>query len=153
MSKYLARFRSCFVSSRRFSTSIFATFVFLGLAQAATAQVFINEFHYDNAGTDTGEAIEVAGPAGTDLTGWTLVLYNGSTGVAYNTTNLSGTIANQQGGFGTIFVTYPTNGIQNGSPDGIAYDPPLEATDKELQAIETPFVPQRITIGKSVVVR
>ena len=39
---------------------------------------FINEIHYDNVGTDSGEAIEVAGPAGTDLTGWSLVLYNGA---------------------------------------------------------------------------
>ena len=31
--------------------------------------VFINEVHYDNDGTDTGEAIEIAGPAGTDLSG------------------------------------------------------------------------------------
>ena len=90
------------------------------LSQSAMAQVFINEIHYDNTGTDTGEAIEVAGPAGTDLTSWSLVLYNGSTGALYNTTALSGVIANQQGGFGTVAFSYPTNGIQNGSPDGIA---------------------------------
>ena len=90
------------------------------LSQSAVAQVFINEIHYDNTSTDTGEAIEVAGPAGTDLTGWSLVLYNGSTGALYDTTALSGVIANQQGGFGTVAVSYPTNGIQNGSPDGVA---------------------------------
>ena len=50
-------------------------------AQAAPTSVFINEIHYDNTGTDAGEAIEVAGPAGTDLTGWSLVLYNGNGGV------------------------------------------------------------------------
>ncbi len=82
--------------------------------------VFINEIHYDNAGTDTGEAIEIAGPAGTDLTGWSIVLYNGNGGAQYNATALSGTIPNQAGGFGTVFVSYPSNGIQNGSPDGIA---------------------------------
>ena len=38
---------------------------------------FINEIHYDNISKDTGEAIEVAGPAGTDLFGWALALYNG----------------------------------------------------------------------------
>ncbi len=90
------------------------------LSQSAIAQVFINEIHYDNTGTDTGEAIEVAGPAGTDLAGWSLVLYNGNGGAPYNTTALSDVIANQQGGFGTVAVSYPTNGIQNGSPDGIA---------------------------------
>ncbi len=92
----------------------------LVLSQPALAQVFINEIHYDNIGTDSGEAIEVAGPAGTDLTGWSLVLYNGNGGSAYNTTALAGVIANQQGGFGTVAVSYPVNGIQNGSPDGVA---------------------------------
>jgi exonuclease III len=82
--------------------------------------VFINELHYDNTGADVDEAIEIAGPAGTDLTGYTLVLYNGSNGSVYNTVNLSGVLPDQQGGFGTSIVTFPSNGIQNGSPDGIA---------------------------------
>ena len=30
---------------------------------------WINELHYDNAGADTGEFFELAGPAGLDLTG------------------------------------------------------------------------------------
>ena len=87
---------------------------------ASAATVFINEIHYDNTGTDSGEAIEVAGPAGTDLTGWSLVLYNGSGGAPYGTTALSGVIPDQQNGYGTVFVSYPSNGIQNGSPDGVA---------------------------------
>ncbi len=28
-------------------------------------EVFINELHYDNSGTDADEGIEIAGPAGT----------------------------------------------------------------------------------------
>ena len=88
-------------------------------AQAAT-NVFINEIHYDNVGTDEGEAIEVAGPAGTDLSSWELVLYNGNNGTVYNTRTLAGVISDQDNGFGTISFAYPTNGIQNGSPDGIA---------------------------------
>jgi predicted extracellular nuclease len=84
------------------------------------SDVLINEFHYDNDGADTGEFIEIAGPAGTDLTGWSIVLYNGSNGSNYNTTNLSSTIPDQSNGFGTVVVNYPTNGIQNGAPDGIA---------------------------------
>jgi predicted extracellular nuclease len=82
--------------------------------------VFINEIHYDNDSTDVGEAIEIAGPSGTDLTGWSLVLYNGSGGAAYNTLMLSGVLPNQQNGFGTSVVSLPVNGLQNGSPDGIA---------------------------------
>jgi hypothetical protein len=89
-------------------------------ASAAGPQVFINEIHYDNAGTDQGESIEIAGPAGTDITGWSLFLYNGSTGLGYSTTALTGTIPDQQAGFGTLSFDYPTNGIQNGSPDGLA---------------------------------
>ncbi len=84
----------------------------------ATA-VFINEIHYDNEGSDVGEGIELAGPGGTDLSGWALVLYTGNTGASYRTLSLSGSsIADQQGGFGTVF--FPITGIQNGSPDGIA---------------------------------
>ncbi|OGN72169.1 MAG: hypothetical protein A2X25_00450 [Chloroflexi bacterium GWB2_49_20] len=82
--------------------------------------VFINEIHYDNTGTDAGEAIEVAGPAGTDLTGWSLVLYNGSNGAVYDTDVLTGTIPDLGGSFGVVIVNYPSNGIQNGAPDGLA---------------------------------
>jgi endonuclease I/PKD repeat protein len=84
----------------------------------ALANVWINEFHYDNAGTDASEFVEVAGPAGTDLTGWTVVAYNGADGAAYATSALSGTIANLQNGYGVKSITYA--GLQNGSPDGIA---------------------------------
>ncbi|MEP1096428.1 MAG: DUF5689 domain-containing protein [Cyclobacteriaceae bacterium] len=86
--------------------------------------LFINEIHYDNASTDTGEGIEVAGAAGLDLTGWSLVLYNGNGGTAYNTVNLSGTLPDQQGGLGTIF--FPISGIQNGAPDGVALVSPAD---------------------------
>jgi predicted extracellular nuclease len=96
-----------------------ASLLLVSVAQADTP-VFINEIHYDNTGTDAGEAIEIAGPAGTDLTGWSIVLYNGSDGAVYSTTALSGAIADAGGGFGFIFVDYSTNGIQNGAPDGIA---------------------------------
>jgi VCBS repeat-containing protein len=93
--------------------------------------IFINEFHYDNSGTDAGEFVEIAAPAGTDLTGWKIVLYNGvpTGGTAlkmYDTKILSGVVGDQQNGFGTISVAYPSNGIQNGGagangePDGIA---------------------------------
>ena len=91
-------------------------------AQVADPTIFINEFHYDNDGTDAGEFIEIAGPAGTSLSGYSLVLYNGAatSRAAYNGLNLSGTIPDQQNGYGTIAFSYPVNGIQNGDPDGIA---------------------------------
>lgn len=80
--------------------------------------VFINEIHYDNSGADTGEAIEIAAPAGTDLSGWSLVLYNGSNGQNYATISLSGSVPDQDNGYGTLSFSY--SGIQNGAPDGVA---------------------------------
>ncbi|PJB13137.1 MAG: hypothetical protein CO119_03345 [Flavobacteriales bacterium CG_4_9_14_3_um_filter_40_17] len=96
------------------------TFLF---AQTAGVNVFINEIHYDNAGTDTGEGIEIAGPAGTNLMGWSLVAYNGGgnpTGASYATVVLDGNTIPNEGGssFGTLF--FPITGLQNGAPDGIA---------------------------------
>ncbi len=93
----------------------------LGLLAAVTsaqADVFINEFHYDNADTDVGEMVEVLAPAGTNLGGWTIALYNGGDGKRYATLNLSGIAANQCGGHGTVTVAAPA--MQNGAPDGLA---------------------------------
>ena len=90
-------------------------------AQTALAQsVFINELHYDNAGSDVGEAVEIAGPAGTDLAGWTVALYNGSATQrnVYATISLAGVIPDQDNGHGTL--SFARAGIQNGSPDGLA---------------------------------
>lgn len=84
------------------------------------ANIWINEIHYDDVGADTGEAVEVAGLAGTDLTGWSLVFYNGNGGASYGTVNLSGTVGNQSNGYGTLQFAGPAGGIQNGAPDGIA---------------------------------
>lgn len=98
--------------------SICLTLLLIVSVLATKAQdVFINEIHYDNAGGDEDEGIEIAGPAGTDLAGWSLVLYNGSNGLEYETITLAGVLADQQGGRGTLF--FAAVGLQNGSPDGI----------------------------------
>ena len=83
---------------------------FAGIAQdaldfttaGAAVTPWINELHYDNSGTDTGEFIEIAGAAGTNLSSYSLVLYNGDPASlsTYNTTSLSGVISNQQNGSG-----------------------------------------------------
>ena len=83
-----------------------------------TTAPWINEFHYDNKGGDRNEFVEIAGPAGTDVTGWAVVGYNGSGGGVYGSVALGGSIPDQSGGFGTVSVNFP--GLQNGSPDGIA---------------------------------
>ena len=92
------------------------------MSAAALPDVRISEFHYDNSGTDQNEKIEISGPAGTNLTGWKLVLYNGSSTslLPYNTNNLVQTIPATCGARGVVVLSYPQDGIQNGAPDGMA---------------------------------
>jgi hypothetical protein len=98
---------------------------------AASTDPWINEFHYDNDGTDMGEFLEVAGPAGTDLSAYTIVLYNGNNGLSYDTESLSGTIDDESNGYGAVNVLMAA--IQNGAPDGIAL---IEtATDRVIEFI------------------
>lgn len=79
---------------------------------------WINELHYDNAGGDVGEFVEVAGPAGLDLSGWQLIGYNGNGGSSYKTVSLSGTLPDQGGCVGTLSFLFSS--MQNGAPDGMA---------------------------------
>jgi hypothetical protein len=82
---------------------------------SAAVTPHLSEIHYDNGGTDVGEAIEVAADPGADLTGWSVVLYNGSGGASYATLPLG--TANAAG---FAVVNGPATGIQNGSPDAFA---------------------------------
>jgi DNA/RNA endonuclease G (NUC1) len=82
--------------------------------------VRFSEIHYDNVGTDVGEFLEIEGPAGTDLTGWSVVLYNGTGGAVYDTRVLSGSIPAMCSGRGVVVLAYEQDGLQNGSPDGMA---------------------------------
>ncbi len=99
-----------------------ALLLFVATSQAiVAAPLFVNELHYDNAGTDQGEFVELAGHAGFDLSGWSLWLYNGGNGLAYRTYTLSGILADDTGtGFGLTRLDLPTNGLQNGAADGLA---------------------------------
>lgn len=91
---------------------------------AAPGDVFVNEFHYDNAGTDVGEFVEIV--AGPDFQGKPseidVLFYNGSNGEIYETLNLAGPefIRTTTPNFFDIFVADLGNTIQNGPPDGIA---------------------------------
>ncbi|HPF40066.1 MAG TPA: endonuclease [Phycisphaerae bacterium] len=79
---------------------------------------WINEFHYDNAGGDTGEFVEIAGAAGMNLAGWRVVGYNGNGGVTYDEVPLSGVIPDLGGCMGVLAFDFI--GMQNGAPDGLA---------------------------------
>jgi DNA/RNA endonuclease G (NUC1)/PKD repeat protein len=77
------------------------------------------ELHYDNDRSDVNEALEIEGPAGFSVTGWSVVLYNGTGGAVYDTRPLNGTIPDMCDGRGVIALRFNPDGIQNG-PDGFA---------------------------------
>lgn len=88
--------------------------------ETPTLDVRINEFHYNNVSTDTGEFIEIRVNAGGNVDDLGVELYNGSNGSVYNTVDLSGATMTTDGTWDYYVIEYPTNGIQNGGPDGIA---------------------------------
>ena len=103
---------------RRFSWALLIGFL-AGTARLAAAEPFINELHYDNSGSDAGEGVEIAGPAGTDLAAYDLVFYNGSSRAVYLVVPLSGRLPDEAGGgFGARW--FALAGLQNGDPDGVA---------------------------------
>jgi len=103
---------------------IFVVILFMGTLLSAQ-NVWLNELHYDNASTDEGEFVELVleGAGSYALSDFTVNLYNGNNGSSYDSKTLDqftegATIDN----FTIYHYTYPSNGIQNGEPDGIAID-------------------------------
>ena len=104
-------------------TMAVAVFLFVVSFSNARATMWINEFHYDNAGTDTNEFIEVF--VTTNFTGSlsniTVTLYNGASGASYNSFTLDKLTVGNTITAGTFYFTnLPSGGLQNGDPDGIA---------------------------------
>lgn len=116
------------LSLRRSCTSLSCLSLLLAAAlpTAAPAAVFINEFHYDDATAsgDVGEKIEVVATAGETLSNYRIYLYNGSTpsaATSYDNDLLpAGSLVSCGGSVRIGVLSYPTNGIQNGSNDGFA---------------------------------
>ena len=87
------------------------------------AEVFINEFHYDDNGADLGEFVEiVVGPGFTGSPGdVSLLLYKGEDGTTYGTTHLLSSFPTSSvTASGHVVYSKLISGIQNGSPDGFA---------------------------------
>ena len=100
----------------------------LMFAAQASANVIINEVDVDQLGTDSAEFIELydGGVGGTDLSGLSIVLYNGSSDTVYNAIDLDGLQTDSNGYFVVCanaattpncgFDASPdTNFIQNGA--------------------------------------
>lgn len=77
----------------------------------------INEFHYDNSGTDEGEFIEVRTAAGDDVSMLNLEFVNGNGGTVYDTFQVGAGSMTTDGTWDYYVISLPANGIQNG-PDG-----------------------------------
>jgi len=103
------------------------TSLFLCASFNANAEVFINEFHYDDSTStgDVGEKIEVIATAGENLSTYRIYLYNGTgstTSATFYDNDLLPAGSNVTCGASVkiAVLSYPSNGIQNGANDGIA---------------------------------
>ena len=103
-----------------FRNYLFTTFIMFASLALYAQTIFINEIHYDNAGEDVNEGVEIAASAGVDLSCYEIHFYNGSNSTVYAVEKLSGIIEDQNDGFGFVWILIETNGFQNGGPDGLA---------------------------------
>lgn len=90
--------------------------------QIVPADVFINEFHYDNTGADQGEFVEiVVGPGYEgDLSDVVLTFYNGGDQMADSSHSLDSFDLGTTTACNHRVFSKMISGIQNGSPDGFA---------------------------------
>jgi len=91
------------------------------VTNACVAPPWINEFHYDNVGTDANEFIEIFVPSSIDIAQVQVVTYNGGNGAVLATHAGSSFTAGAVLASGTLYsLVLPVDGLQNGAPDGIA---------------------------------
>ncbi|NNF01373.1 MAG: T9SS type A sorting domain-containing protein [Bacteroidia bacterium] len=121
---------------RKFYLAIFLTAtLIIPFTFSGNCQLVINEFDYDQSGTDNAEFVELknTGVTSIDLSNFTLLLINGTSGTSsiYQTFPLPAVILNSNDYFVIcgdssntmncdMDVSPETNLIQNGSPDAIA---------------------------------
>src|SRR3546814_2702966 len=97
--------------------------VLLLVCGSAHAAVFVNELHYDNAGGDSGERIEIVATDGESRAGYRVHLYSGgsspgSANTYGSATVPTGSVSSRGGSVRSAPVAY--SGLQNGSNDAIA---------------------------------
>lgn len=126
-------------------------FVILGSANCVGQNVFLNEIRSNDASTDDAEFIELIGPAGSDISGWSVSHLNGSGGaVIFSFTFPANTVfpddnVTDSGGNQIGFIVIKNSnhsvvnadfdwgpvGLQNG-PDGILFE---NADGQRIQAL------------------
>ena len=113
---------------------LFGLMLMASFVRAQSQTVFVNELIYDSnqlVGNTIQEVvpnlIEIAGPANTNVNSWSLVFYeriqnvngNINQGQVYGSAALSGTIPDQENGYGVLSYTF-TPGTLNRNQSGIA---------------------------------
>ena len=100
-----------------------AIFSLIFSLSVSSQNAWINEIHYSDSGIDTNEFIEVIidSPGNFTLSSFDVLLYNGNNGEIYDTKSMDlfteGVTFEM---YKVYYYMYPTNGIQNGEPDGVA---------------------------------
>jgi len=95
--------------------------IFIVLNTAKSQNAWLNEFHYDNTGSDVGEFVEIVieNASTYTLSDFQINLYNGSNGTSYHSKTVNNfTAGNTVGGYS--FYYWDISGIQNGAPDGLS---------------------------------
>jgi len=106
------------------------------LVDAKEEIAFINEFHYDNEGNDFNESVEVVVSSSDSSSDYTIVLYNGGNDCQpYGSTislsedfTVGESFKTNSGVVKFFSYIFPPNGLQNGSPDGIALSKKVDDT-------------------------
>jgi hypothetical protein len=99
------------------------TSLYQGAITTSPIAARINEFHYDNIGTDVNEFVEIRisggiGSQPSNLSQYTVALYNGANGAVYDSVTMN-TLVRTCDATSCYYVWQPLS-IQNGAPDGIA---------------------------------
>lgn len=109
---------------KTFLLSLLMLFGFVGSAmgQVTSADAWINEFHYDNDGTDVGEFVEIVikDVGSYTLSDFTVTHYNGSDGEIISSETGENFIVGETVGDYTFYY-WEDAGLQNGD-DGLAID-------------------------------
>jgi len=90
------------------------------LGWAGVDDIWINEIRYDDtkdSAENKKEYVEIAGPAGIDLSVWSMVGYN-RTAMAHKTVYLTGFVPEQCNGYGV--AAFDFKALQNFGPAGVA---------------------------------
>lgn len=105
-------------------------------AGPTSGAIVINEVFYNAIGDDyrSGASptfIELAGPAGLDLTGYTIDLINGSTGSSYARYTLAAGARLDGNGYAVLAMSDADNYLENDAPGNIYYDMTGYATNQD----------------------